>query len=286
MELAATTVVNILVLASIYILVALGFAFLFSIVGILNFAHGAIYMIGSYICYQFAVEFGINQWLSLLLSVVVVAAFGVFLERFCFRFSFGNMSRTIIVCIAIILILQTTVNVTVGTYVRSLPAFIQGVLNAGTISLSAERLVTFVIGGVLLALMVWFIKSTKYGQQMQAISQDMEGAALQGINIHRVSALACALGCGLAAVAGCLMGAVASLSPFMGDYMMQKALILVILGGIGSIGGIFYAGLILGCLDAVLPLFMSGAASEAVVLGVVVAILLFRPQGFFGHEAG
>jgi branched-subunit amino acid ABC-type transport system permease component len=283
MELAATTVTNALVLSSMYILVALGFAFLLSIMGILNFAHGAIYMIGGYICYQFAVEYGLNQWVSLLLSVIIVGAFGLFLEKFFFRPFFGNMNRTIVVTIAIILILETGVNVTVGAYVRALPSFMPGLLKAGAISLSAERLVTFVIGGALLAFMIWFIRNMKQGQQMQAVSQDLEGATLQGISVHRVSALACAMACGLAAVAGSLMGAIFNLSPVMGDYMLVKALQLVILSGIGSIGGILFAGLIIGGLDATLPLFLGGDASQAIALGIIVVLLLFRPQGFFGR---
>jgi branched-chain amino acid transport system permease protein len=285
MQLTLITIINVLVLSSMYILVALGFAFLFSIMGILNFAHGAIYMVSGYICYQLAVEWGLNQWLSLLLSVILVGAFGLFLEKYCFRPFFGNLNRTIVVCIAIIIILETTVNVTVGTLVRSLPAFVPGILRTGSISISAEKLVTVMMGGSLLAAMVWFIRRTKLGQQMQAISQDVEGAALQGISVHRISALACVLACGLAAVAGCLMGAIFNLSPFMGGHMLLKALELVILGGIGSVGGIFFAGFVIGTLDATLPLFIGGAASEAMGIGVIIMVLLFRPQGFFGREA-
>lgn len=275
-----------LVLSSMYILVALGFAFLFSIMGILNFAHGAIYMVGGYICYQFAVEYGLNQWISLLLSVLIVASFGLFLEKFCFRPLFGDLNRTIMVSIGIIVVLETTVNILVGTSTRSLPAFIPGILRAGVISLSAERLVTFIIGGVLLGIIVWFINKTKQGQQMQAVSQSLEGAILQGIEVHHISAIACVMACALAAIAGCLMGAFLSLTPFMGEYMLVKALELVILGGIGSVTGIFFAGLIIGSLDATLPLFISGAASQAIALGIIIVILLFRPQGFFGREAG
>ena len=286
MELTIITIINALVLSSMYILVALGFAFLFSIMGILNFSHGAIYMVSGYICYQLAVEWGLNQWLSMLLSVMSVGAFGLFLEKFCFRPFFGNLDRTIVVCIAIIIILETTVNVTVGTLVRSLPAFVSGILKVGAFSISAEKLVTLIIGGSLLVAMVWFNRSTKMGQQMQAISQNLEGAALQGISVHRISALACLLACSLAAVAGCLMGAIFSLSPFMGGQMLLKALELVILGGIGSVGGIFFAGLVIGTLDATLPLLIGGAGSEAIGVGVIITVMLFRPQGFFGRQEG
>lgn len=284
METAVNATISALVLSSMYIVVALGFALLLSIMGVLNFAHGAIYMVGGYICYQFAVESGLNQWLSLLLSVIIVGSFGLFLEKFCFRPFLGDMYRTIVMAIAIILILETTVNVLVGVHIRSLPAFVPGILRAGAISLSAERLVTFAIGSVLLLALTWFIRKAKAGQQMLAVAQDVEGAALQGIDIHRISALACVMGCGLAAVAGSLMGAVFELSPFMGNYMLVKAIQLVILSGIGSIGGILVAGLIIGSIDATLPLFTSGAVTQAIGLGIIIVLLLFRPQGLFGRE--
>ena len=284
MQLGVTTLINMLVLSSMYILVALGFVFLFNIMGILNFAHGVIYMVGGYICFQFAVGFGLNIWLALVLTVAVVACLGLFLERFCFGPFFRDLNFTIVICIGIILVLENAVNMTVGTSTRSIPAFVPGILKVGIISLSLQRLITFIIGGALLVITLWFFRSTKLGQQMQAASQNLEGSALQGISIHRVSAIACAIACGLAALAGCLMGAYLNLTPFMGDDMLIKVLEILILGGIGSISGTVFAGLIIGSLDAVLPLFISGAASQAVALGVIIVILLFRPQGFFGRE--
>lgn len=124
--LAGTTVVNCLMLSSMYVLMALGFAFLVSIMGILNFAHGAIYMVSGYICYQLTVAYGVNEWASFLLTVAIVGALGLFLEKYCFRPFSWNLDRIIVVCIAIILILETLVNVTVGVYVRALPSFSRG----------------------------------------------------------------------------------------------------------------------------------------------------------------
>ena len=122
------------------------------------------------------------------------------------------------------------------------------------------------------------------GAPAQAVSQNIEGAALLGINVHRISGIACAVGCGLAAVAGCLIGAYLSLGPFMGDYMLVKILMVVFLAGAGSITGIFIAGFALGILDGILPVLLNGAVSDAIAVGVVVLLLLIRPQGFFGHE--
>jgi branched-chain amino acid transport system permease protein len=284
MELVVATFTNLLILSSMYILVALGFAFLFNMLRILNLAHGAIYMVGGYIGLIFIMTLGINQWLALLLTTLIVAAFGLFLEKFCFRPFVGDFNRTVMVCIAIAVILQTAVNIIYGTKTLALPGFVEGVFRAGFVSVSYERIVTFAIGAVLLGAILWFVNRTKWGQQMQAISQDIEGASLQGINIPRISALACFIGCGLAALAGCLMGAYLRLGPFMGDVMLIKVLILVMLAGIGSISGIIIAGLVLATLDAVLPVLISSAASEAIAVAIVVVLLLIRPRGFFGYE--
>jgi branched-chain amino acid transport system permease protein len=285
MQEAVAISIQVIVLAAIYILVALGFAFLFSMLGILNFAHGAIYMIGAYICFYLTVNAGINQWAALALTTLLVAGFGVFLEKYCFRPFVGNFNRTVMVCISISSIMVTSLNIKAGTENMAIPSFAEGILKAGPVSVSYEKIVTMAIGVVLLAVTIWFFKRTQRGQQMQAVAQNMVGAALQGISIHRSSALACALGCGLAALAGSLMGAYLNLGPYMGDFMLIKVLILVMLAGVGSIGGIFIAGLALGCLDAVLPVLISGAASSAISVTIVIILLLIRPQGFFGHEA-
>lgn len=283
-EAIAQTTVNILMLASMYILVALGFALILSVLDVLNFSHATIYTVGGYICYQLTMVAGVNQWLSLLISMMVMGCFGFVLERFCFRPFLGDMNRILVINIALIVILTATVNVTVGSYIRRIPGFASGVLSFGNVSVSAERLTTFVIGTVLVIAVILFIKKSRTGLQMLAIAQDVEGAALQGINTDRISAVTTALGCALAAVAGSLMGAVLSLSPFMGDLMLVKAIEIVVLGGIGSVGGVLAGGLVLGAIDATLPIYLSGYTAELVGLGLIIVFLLFRPRGLFGRE--
>ncbi len=285
MELVVATLTNLLILSSMYILVALGLAFLFSMLGILNLAHGAIYMLGGYIGLALITALGLNQWLALILTTLIAATFGVFLEKFCFRPFVGDFNRTIMICVVITVALQTGVNIIAGTQILSLPPFVEGILRIGPASVSYERIVTFAIGAILLVVIILFVNRTKWGQQMQAIAQDIEGAYLQGINVHRISALACAIGCGFAAIAGCLIGAYLNLGPFMGDFMLIKILMVVILAGVGSISGIFITGFALGILDATLPVLLNGAISDAIAVAIVVGLLLLRPQGFFGHEA-
>lgn len=284
MESLIEMIINAVLLSSMYILVASGFALILSIMGILNFAHGAIYMVSGYACYQLAIEYGINQWLSLFSAAGIMALFGLFIERFCFRRFYGDFFSSIIISIALIFILQTGINLTVGVHVRSLPAFVPGIFRTGGISVSYERLVTSIIGAGLLIILTLFIRRTKIGLQMLAVSQNTEGAALQGIRIHRVAAIAVAIGCALAAVAGSLMGAIFDLNTFMGDLILVKAIQVVILGGIGSIGGILAGGLIIGTLDSVLPLYTTPAVTQISGVVFVILLLLIKPTGLFGRE--
>ena len=133
------TTTNVLILSSMYILVALGFALLFNMLGLLNFAHGAIYTVGGYIGYQFAVRLGLNPWLALFLATVIVAAFGAFLEKFCFRPFVGDFNSIVMVSVAITTVLQTLVNIWEAGEVLTLPPFVTGVLRSGHFSVSYQR---------------------------------------------------------------------------------------------------------------------------------------------------
>jgi branched-chain amino acid transport system permease protein len=284
LELLIQTLTNMLILAALYILVGLGFAFLFNVLGIFNIAHSSIYMVSGYLGYLFIGALGLNQWLGFALVVIIISAFGIFLEKFCFRPFIGDFNRQIMVCVALIAFLTTTVNIAIGSQKFVIPSLVKGILDAGQYSVSWDRILTFGIGSITLVAILLFIKYTRWGQQMQAITQNREGASLTGINIKRISASVCALGCGLAAIAGVLVGSMYSLDPFMGQSTLVKILMLVILAGVGSFEGIFIVGLILGILYAGLPILLPGAFSDAVAVIIVCIILLFLPRGFFGHE--
>ncbi len=284
MEILTQTIVNGVVLASIYILVALGFALIFSVMQILNFAHGSIYMVGAYVCYYLATTFGLPTWIALLLSAVVLALFGVFLERFGFRFLEKDFNRTLMFSLAVIVFLQTGADITVGAYVKRVPSVIHGVTTIAGITLSKERLITCIIAVCLLLLVTFLIRKTALGRQMRAVAQDKDAAALQGINVHRIAAVAFGLSSALAAVAGGLMGSIIALNTYMGSAMLLRAVTLVIIAGMGSVGGLFVSGFIIGFIDAVLPIFIGGAGSDVVALAFAMLILLVRPRGLFGQE--
>ena len=285
MEVFTQTMVNGVVLGSIYILVALGFALIFSVMQILNFAHGALYMVGAYISYYVASAFGLPPWAAILTSAATLCLFGVFLEKFCFRFLENDFNRNLMFSLALIVILQTAADITVGPYVKRVPPVLHGVASIAGICISKERLAACAVAVCLLLAVNLLIRKTSLGRQMQGVSQDRDAAALQGINVHRVAAVAFGLSAALAAVAGGLMGSIIMLNVYMGDAMLVKAITLVIIAGMGSIGGLFVSGLIIGFVDAALPIFIGGAGSEVVAFGFAILILLLRPQGLFGQEA-
>ena len=277
-------VINVLMISSIYILVALGFALVFSVMRIMNFAHGAIYMIGGFICYAFWVTLGLGPWLALLLTMLATGLFGLFIEKFCFRPFRRDFEKATLMAIALVIVLKTTADLTVGPISRSMPPILPGTLTIGRIALGADRLTVFLIAAALLTALMLLVQKTIVGQAMLAIAHDPDAASLMGINTHRISALVCAMGCGLAGLAGGLVGSVLVLHVIIADTMLVKIIGVVILAGIGSIGGIWAGGLAMGVIDGLGPYFLSSAFSDPLGLALVVLILVIRPRGFYGHE--
>jgi branched-chain amino acid transport system permease protein len=278
------SILNGLALSGIYILVALGLALVLSIMGIVQVSHGEIYMIGAYCVYYLVAILGVNFLLALVISTLFVGSLGILLERSCFRPFRGQPDRAFTISIALILILQNVVLSMAGGNPRTYSSPFTGVLHIFSIAISWKRLMIVLIGLGLLVALFLFIKMTKTGQAMLAISQEREGAALQGMNIDRISAVAMFLGCGLAAIAGALIGALFSITPTMGSFALMKGIAVIILGGLGSISGAAVGGLILGLIDGIVPTLTTSHIAGLIGFGAIILILLFRPQGILGHE--
>jgi branched-chain amino acid transport system permease protein len=280
----AQSLLNGFALAGIYILIALGLTLVLSIMGIVQISHGEIYMIGAYSVYYMVAALGVNFLLAILIATLFVGLIGVFLERVCFRPFRGEPDRAMTVAIGLILILQNVVLFIAGGNPRSFSSPITGVLRIAGIAIAWKRLAIVLVGIGLLVALFLFIKYTRKGQAMLAIAQERDGAALQGINIDTISAIAMFMGCGLAAIAGGLIGSLFSISPTMGSFALMKGIAVIILGGLGSISGAVVGGLILGLIDGVLPALTTTHIAGLVGFAAIIIILLFRPQGISGHE--
>lgn len=278
------SVLNGLMAASIYILVALGLTLLMGIMGIVQFAHGEIYMFGGYLTYGFCTLLGVPFVAAMIISAILMGAGGILIEKGFYRpFRFStDFLPPMIMATALMLALQNTAIIMFGMNVRVVSSPFSGVLKFAGISLSWERLTVIIIAFVLVVGLFVLLRKTKIGQAMVAMSQSLQGAALQGISSDRISSVGMFIGCALAAVAGSLMGAIFSLSPTMGTFALMKGIAVMILGGMGSLTGTVIGGLTIGLIEGIGGSFVGPTSASLITFVVIILILVFRPQGIMG----
>jgi branched-chain amino acid transport system permease protein len=284
--LVSQIILNGLMAASIYILVALGLTLVLSMTGIVQMAHGEIYMLGAYGTYYLCVVLGLHYLLALAITTLLVGLAGIPLEKIFFRpFRGQDFMSSVIIAIGIMIMLQTTAIVSFGSSVKVVTTPFRGVITIAGAIVSWERVLVIVISAIFVGGLFLLLHRTKMGVAMLALSQDIRGAALQGISADRVSSIAMFIGCALAAVAGGLMGAIFSLSPSMGSYALMKGIAVIILGGMGSLGGVVAGGLILGFIDGIVPPLLSIQMASIIGFVCIILVLIFRPQGIMGRPS-
>jgi len=183
------------------------------------------------------------------------------------------------------LALQNIVLAIAGGLPKSFEGPYQGVVRAGAIVISWDRLLVVLVTVLLVAVLFVFLAQTKTGLAMRAIAQDQGAASLQGININRISATAMCMGCGLAAIAGAVVGPIFAVQSTMGSFALMKGIAVIVLGGLGSLTGAVGGGLIIGLIDGIVPVYTSGYLGSVISFAMVIAMLLIRPQGILGHES-
>jgi branched-chain amino acid transport system permease protein len=278
------TLLNGLQLASVYILIALGFTLIFGILHIVNMAQGSIYMLGGYgIWLTFAV-LGLNYFLSLIITVAAVGCVGLVLERIIFRRLLGLVMPTVVVSLALMQVLEQSVMIGFGIKEKTVPSPFPGVLNfLGTV-FPTQRLAILLIAVVLTAALVWWVHKSKVGLALRAVALDRETASMYGISHTRYGALACGLGFGLAGAAGALIAPLFYVDSQMGAQPLLKMFTVIVIGGLGSIPGAIIAGLLLGLVDSFVATFFSSVAAGIVGFSMILVVLLVKPTGFFGNE--
>jgi branched-chain amino acid transport system permease protein len=269
---------------SIYILMALGLTLMFGMMHIINFAHGAIYMLGAFVVYYFFAQWGAPYFLTFLLAMVLLGVFGFVVERYIYRTVKGGIEPTLVALLALTTFLQAAGYPVFGPLDKDVPSVFTGTHNILGVSVSAERLVIIPIAAILVIALHLFITRTKVGGAMRAIEQDREAAALQGVNVHFVNALAFAVGFALAAASGALMAPIFKLDPMMGEQPLLKAFIIIILGGLGSIPGAILGGLMLGFVDSIVATALGVEPAFLLSFVFIILLLLFKPHGLFGYE--
>lgn len=284
MDLALQTVVNSAVMSVLYALIAVGFTLVFGVMGVLNLAHGELYMVGAYVVWLAYAQAGIPFPLAIVLAVVIVAGIGMAMERGLFRPMRGRPLMGLIMSVGMIFILQVFVATTwhVGL-MKQVPPFIKGSLDIFGASAPLQRLIVIPAAAGLLGALWYFLRRIKMGQALRAVSQDAEAAALQGISRNKADIVAMAIGAGLAGVAGGFMAPVLKVDPYMGHPALITALLVTIVGGLGSIEGALVAAFIFGFMHTFITTYVGGTMATIASVLLMFVILAVRPRGILGR---
>jgi len=273
-----------LALGAIYVLFAIGLSLIFGMLTVVNFAHGAFYMVGAYVG-LFLVSMGGNFWLCLVTVPLVVGSCGMLVERFLVRPLYGRgIDYPLLLTFGLSYIMVELVRIAFGTsgYPFDTPDLLQGAVDIGVGYFPLYRL--FVIGAtavVLLALWL-FLERTSFGLIIRAGARDPQIVRVLGVDVSRVWLIVFGIGTAIAGFAGLLAAPLQGVIPEMGSTILAEAFVVTVVGGMGSIGGAVLAGLLVGIVVSMTSLFAPEMAKVS-IFALMAIVLLIRPQGFFGR---
>ncbi len=281
--------INGISLGSIYAIIALGYTMVYGIARMLNFAHGDIIMVGGFAIFTAVSTMGLPPLIGILIGVVVCTVLGVVIETIAYRPLRGAYSLAVLItAIGVSYLLQNIALLVFGSNARQFTSVVNvpSLKLAGRqLSVSGVTLVTIATCIIIMVALTTFIKKTKIGQAMLAVSEDKGAATLMGINVNRTIAITFAIGSALAAVAGALLcSTYPSLTPYTGSMPGIKAFVAAVFGGIGSIPGALIGGVILGVIENLSKAYISSQLSDAIVFAVLIVVLLVRPTGILGKK--
>lgn len=285
MDLFLQQLLNGITLGSIYILVGIGLTLVFGILHIPNFAHGALYMVGGYITLMAMNSLGLPYIISIFLSIVVVAVISVLMERSVFYpLRHAPPIHDKIAAIGIMLFLESFVVVVWGTEYHRMTTPFDQVLQFGAITITAQRILVILTAVIVVILLYLFLRKTMIGASIRAMAQNRDGAYLVGINANIVAMLTFAIAGGLAAIAASIASPLNLVFPSMGHLVIMKAFIIVIIGGMGSIPGAIFGGLLLGLTESLGATYISNDYKDLLAFFLLVLIMTVRPRGLFAKE--
>ncbi len=272
---------------SVYALIALGYTMVYGIAKMINFAHGDVIMVGAYALYVFAALLSLPVPLAILLTIVLCAVLGISIEKIAYKpLRKAPPLAVLITAIGMSYLLQSvSLLIFKANPIPFASVIPKNNVTVLGIHISGITLVTLAVSAVSMAALSFFINKTKTGSAMRAVAEDKGAAELMGIDVNRTISLTFAIGSSLAAVAGILyIAQYETLKPTMGALPGIKAFVAAVLGGIGSIPGAMLGGIVLGIIESLSKAYISTELADAIVFGVLVIVLLFRPVGLLGKK--
>ena len=287
-------VMNGLVVGVIYAMIAIGVTLIFSILKIVNFAHGDLYMLGGYCAYYIIKLLGFPPVLAMVAAMAVLFVLAIILERLLLTPLYSDATERkdeygLIVTFGLAFFLRNAAIIAFGPFPLKPPSFVEGITEFGDLRVTNDRIFAAGVGILLILALLHFMHRTLWGQALDAVSQSRDSAAIVGINPRRFNSLAFGVGAALAAAAGALIAPIFSLAPDMGVLANINAYVIVILGGMGSVVGSALGGIFIGEAESLFTAFFPDptrafAYTNAFGVLVLMLVLIFRPTGFFGRR--
>jgi branched-chain amino acid transport system permease protein len=277
--------VNAVVLGGTYALLGIGLTLIFGIMRVVNFTHGELYAFGAYAVYWFVATSGVNFFLAIPLAIAAGLLLGAAVEYVLLRPMRGaDIDTTMLVMIGAWIVMQNSEMIVWGGVAKSIATpFPESPLVVGPVSVSWLRLFALGFALLLIAGTYVLINRTKLGRAMRATFQDSDTAALMGVNIRAIHTATFAIGSGLAAAAGALLGPVFLVEPTMGDLASLKAFAIVILGGLGNVTGATIGGFVLALVEEMGAGYVSSGYRDAMGFAIIIVVLLIKPTGLFAR---
>jgi branched-chain amino acid transport system permease protein len=285
-DLFILSIINGLIQGGFFALFAVGLVLIFGVMGVVNFAHGELVMVGAYTVWLLHAQNSFPFIPTILISCALVALIGLLMERFLFRPTRNDPLAGLICSIGVLFILQVAATVVGGDGPSKQvpPPFHGTMILSESIRIPYQRVFSFIVSVAALATLWFFLTRTKLGWALRAVALDREASALQGININRISMIAIGVGGALAGLAGALMAPLTNINPHMGHNVIITAFIVTIVGGVGSLSGAVLAAVLYALFHTLITVYISGTIATILGLVLMVVVLIIRPSGIMGAK--
>jgi len=267
-----------------YALLALGFTLIFGVLGVVNFAHGGFYVLGGYLAYAAVHQLGAPYALAVVAAALGTGALGYLFELLLLDRLIDDHLATLMLTLGLYLVMSTGVLVVFGPESPQFEFPVQGTLRGGGFYVPLENLVVLLICLAAIGVVYLLMYKTDFGRALRALADDRPVAAALGLRSRVLFPLAFALATGLAGLTGALVTPILSLAPHLGDPVLATSFLVVILGGLGSVGGATVAAFVVGLAEAYSAVYLGGSKGALALFVLVLVILVVRPQGLFGRD--
>lgn len=270
---------------SVYGLMAIGLTLIWGAVRLLNLAHGALYVVGAYAAWTVINHAGMPLAVAIPTAVLAAALFGLVMHVLCIRPMLGHEgwdSASIIATVGIAIALQAAALLVFGPRVKRIPHVVDGSFLIGSVRIGYQGLVVVGVAAAALALLYFYLRSSRQGMAIRAVSQQMDAAALMGIPVQRTYAVVMMISAGLAGLAGVMLSSIFFLSPTSGFTPMIIALLVTIFGGLGSVKGTIVAAYLIGLFEASVQVFMGPRLALPGLFLFMIVVLILKPNGLYG----